>query len=153
MKRVLLGLIIGLALFGSTTMAADAPTPLVSTGSIVVHLSEYVPTHGMIVVSLAREKSEFVSAEVPVFRQAEFNPSGNSKSISFENIPFGEYAVKAYQDRNASKKLENVVGFPQEPTGYSNYHSGMLPPPFKKAKFSHQASTTPVHVIIRNFKK
>lgn len=147
--------LLGTASFSTLAFATETQSqvPSQSVGNIVVTLTEYVPTHGTLVVSLTNQKDQFISATVPVFNQLQIVPTGSVSTVSFNDVPYGEYAVKAYQDRNASGKLDTLFGFPQEPTGYSNYESGMLPPPFKKCVFTHSGASTPINIVIRNFKK
>lgn len=144
-------ILIGVLVFSGKFAYGFSSVPC--TGNIVTHLTDYVPTHGALFVSLTNEKAQFISAEVSPSRQIEITPTVNEATAVFENIPFGEYAVKVYQDRNGNKKLDTFLGFPQEPTGYSNYNDGILPPPFKKAKFKHESAVTSLNVLVRNFKK
>ena len=72
-------------------------------------------------------------------------------TISFSNIPFGDYAAILFQDENSNGILDHKLGFPNEPMGFSNdwklsLFSGM--PTFGKLKvaFSSQKSNCKVAI-------
>jgi uncharacterized protein (DUF2141 family) len=58
-------------------------------------------------------------------------------SITFANIPEGEYAISVFHDENNNKKIDtNMVGIPKEGVGASNNAKGRLGPPrYDDAKF------------------
>lgn len=60
--------------------------------------------------------------------------SGKSAIAEFSLPSLGFYAVKVFHDENNNQKLDtNLVGFPKEKWGVSNYVKAKLGPPvFKK---------------------
>ncbi|MBN2708898.1 MAG: DUF2141 domain-containing protein [Calditrichaceae bacterium] len=56
---------------------------------------------------------------------------------TFENLPFGEYAVKVIHDENKNSELDtNFLGIPKEAYGFSNDARGTFgPPDYDDAKF------------------
>lgn len=53
--------------------------------------------------------------------------------IDFTDIPYGEYAIAVFQDKNQNKKIDkNLVGYPTEPFGFSKNFK----PKFSEPKFS-----------------
>ena len=63
--------------------------------------------------------------------------SPRSDVFTFENIPFGEYAVKVIHDENIDNNLDtNWLGIPKEAFGFSNNARARFgPPDFKDAMF------------------
>lgn len=61
----------------------------------------------------------------------------NGKStISFENVPAGEYAVSCYHDKNDNGKMDfSPRGMPTEDYGTSNNKMTLGPPEYFDAKF------------------
>ena len=58
-------------------------------------------------------------------------------TYTFENLPFGEYAIAVMHDENMNDKLDtNFLGIPKEGTGVSNnVKSSLGAPKFKEARF------------------
>ncbi len=49
--------------------------------------------------------------------------------LNVENLPFGEYAVAVYHDKNKNEKLDtNLLGIPKERYGFSNNARGRFGP-------------------------
>ena len=69
-------------------------------------------------------------------------------SVTFDNVPEGEYAISMYVDENNNGKLDaNAIGIPIEPYAFSNDASGAFgPPSFEQAKFVVGKDKT-THVI------
>ncbi len=63
---------------------------------------------------------------------------GDMVKYTFENIPFGEYAVAVMHDENMNDKLDtNFLGIPKEGTGVSNnVRSSLRAPKFSESKFN-----------------
>ena len=57
-------------------------------------------------------------------------------TVSFKDLPEGEYAVSLFVDENSNGKMDtNAIGIPIEPYGFSNNASGNFgPPSFEQAK-------------------
>ncbi len=71
--------------------------------------------------------------------------------FEFKDLPFGDYAVILWHDKNANGDLDHSFGMPSEPLGYSNHwrfslFSGM--PTFVKLKFnfSNQSNSITIKV-------
>jgi uncharacterized protein (DUF2141 family) len=55
--------------------------------------------------------------------------------VTFEDIPYGDYALTAYHDENDNHKLDlSFIGIPQEGIAVSNDARGFILPRFKDAK-------------------
>ena len=70
--------------------------------------------------------------------------------VTFENIPYGEYALTAYHDANDNGKLDlSFIGIPIEGIAISNDAKGFIMPHFKDAKIllDAPAKTTTMSVV------
>ena len=57
--------------------------------------------------------------------------------VTFENVPFGEYAIICYHDKNDNDKMDfSANGMPIEDYGASNNVMTFGPPTFEGAKFA-----------------
>ena len=72
-------------------------------------------------------------------------------TVTFKNIPAGEYAVSIYHDENNSGKLETgIFGIPKEDIACSNNAKGKMgPPKYIDAKFTIVMDTS-IAVILNN---
>ena len=72
--------------------------------------------------------------------------------LMINDLPFGEYALVAYHDRNSNEKLDHHwLGYPSEPIGYSsNFHFGLFSgmPTFKKLKFEYRQISQQLNIHI-----
>jgi uncharacterized protein (DUF2141 family) len=66
------------------------------------------------------------------------------------NLPFGEYAIAVYHDKNTNGKLDtNFLGIPKEDYGFSNNARGKFgPASWEDAKFSVSESTFTHQIIV-----
>ena len=57
---------------------------------------------------------------------------GTSATHTFKNLPYGDYAVAVFQDKDNNGELKkNFIGIPREPIAMTNM-TGMGKPSFKK---------------------
>jgi uncharacterized protein (DUF2141 family) len=65
-------------------------------------------------------------------------------TLSWADIPAGEYALAIYQDSNGNKKLDtNLVGYPKEPFGFSqNIKPKFSAPAYEECKIAFNANIT-----------
>lgn len=73
----------------------------------------------------------------------------NAKAtVTFENLPAGEYAISVFHDENSNGKLDtNFMGIPKEAYTASNDAKGFIgPPKYKDAKFQ---ATQNKHIVLK----
>lgn len=70
---------------------------------------------------------------------------------SVEGLPFGEYAIAVYHDKNENGKLDaNFLGIPKEDYGFSNNARGRFgPASWKDARFSVDSESTIHQILIK----
>lgn len=73
-------------------------------------------------------------------------------TITFSDLPEGEYAVSAFHDEDGDRRLSrNAVGLPTEPWGFSNDAMGAFgPPTFEQAKVALPPSGAVIVVKLRS---
>lgn len=71
--------------------------------------------------------------------------------FEFTNLPYGDYAVIVFHDKNANGDLDHSWGMPSEPIGYSNDWSFSLftgMPTFEKLKFNYSQQNNSITVKV-----
>jgi len=105
-------------------------------GNLTVIITGLKSNDGVVRVGLYNSRENYEGEEKP-FRGMEAAIQNKKASVVFENIPFGEYAVKVYHDENSNRQLDkNFMGIPTEAYGFSNNAEGMFgPADYDDAKF------------------
>lgn len=90
---------------------------------------------GKITLSLYNDE-KFFPKEGQEFRTASIPVNGNIVKYSFTGLPFGEYAVALFHDKNSDGICNrNFLGKPKEGYGFSrNYNPKLSAPDFKDCK-------------------
>lgn len=72
-------------------------------------------------------------------------------TVSFKDLPEGEYAVSLFVDENSNGKMDtNAIGIPIEAYGFSNDASGNFgPPSFEQAKFVVGKDKTAITITLK----
>ncbi len=92
--------------------------PVEGTANITVHVTNIKKMKGNIQLGIYEECC-FLKAggEFADFKK---KVDGESVTVVFENVPYGEYALGAYHDLDEDVKLDtNFLGMPQEPYGFT----------------------------------
>jgi uncharacterized protein (DUF2141 family) len=115
-----------------------APAPFATLEVVITDLES---DEGVLVVALLESAAQYDAGDSS-FRSNETVPIHDSKaSVTFEQIPYGTYAIKIFHDENSNGELDtNFVGFPKEGFGFSNDAMGRFgPPSFEQAAFVIEA--------------
>ena len=142
------GLVAVCWLLGPCT-ASTAPHDVV-IGDLVVEVGNLQNIGQGQLVALVYDKVKRVQVEgVPFLRRSVTSVTGESQSITFEALPYGEYAVVVLHDMDKDLQADtNWIGFPNEDLGVSrNAKGGPLGGPrWDAARFSHQTESTQVSI-------
>ncbi|WP_179367639.1 DUF2141 domain-containing protein [Winogradskyella forsetii] len=110
------------------------------TGKITVNATEIEQVEGDIYFLIYKSDEGFPKEKDKAYKSGKVSDYKTEASYTFENIPYGTYAVAFFQDENGNGKLDdNFIGIPKEPVGASNMTS-MGKPSFKKCKFELKKS-------------
>lgn len=117
---------------------------------LVIKFSGMTSSNGNIKVAICNSeqnykdhRSPFIGKDVPI--------KNNTAVFEIEDIPSGEYAVKAFHDEDANDDLNtNFLGIPIEDYGFSNNARGIFgPPSWNEAKFNLSSETSVIEIIIK----
>ena len=106
--------------------------------SLTVNVSDLRNSNGNILFLLYNKDGTIPDQKIKNYYKKEVGTiSMNSSTITFNNIPKGNYAVFILHDENKNGKIDKGLILPKEGIGFSNYSSIGLTnrPNFKKASF------------------
>ncbi len=132
------------------SVAQDKPPSAPSTGTLHVVVVGFQSTDGEVKMALANSKANYTGQSTS-FRGAAAAIEGKSATAVFDNLPYGEYAVRVYHDANGNDKLDtNAMGAPKEPYGFSNNVRGLFgPAKWAKAKFTLNVPQMTVEIRVK----
>jgi len=142
---------LALALFVSIITLGAAATaqvqaqkePAKSNGSIVVPVTNLQNVgKGQLLAILYKKVNRVEVNGVPHFRRVIQPVTGRKMTVTFKDVPFGEYAIAVMHDMDKDLKMDtNWVGIPDEDLGVSNNVKGgpLGGPKWGVAKFSHKS--------------
>lgn len=118
------------------------------TGTVVLNISGIRAANGG-EISAGLFRREYFPKVGKQYMGTEKSVSGSTLSLTFQQVPAGEYGVVAFQDINRDKKLAaNFIGYPTEPIGFANNASITFgPPAFDDAKVRVESGKTTVVAI------
>ena len=114
-----------------------------TTGNLTVIVSNLKNNSGKIRIALSDSKENYETKGAEPFRRIVSAITDHSVKVVFEDLPFGEYAVKLIHDENGNGELDmNFLGLIKEDYAFSNNARGMFgPPKYEKAKFEFKEDT------------
>ncbi len=129
-----------LALAAALTVAAPA-APAFAADLTVAFPSAAPP--GQIMVAVFNSEASYGGEGQPA-QVAMLDVAAGQTSITFDGLPDGDYAVRAFHDLNGDGKMNtNPFGMPVEPFAFSNNAVGnMGPASWERAKFAAAGATT-----------
>ena len=114
-----------------TPVLALVAAAVVSAPAFAADLTVEFPTaapQGQIMVALFGSEANYGGEGQPV-RYAMVDAAGGQKSATFDGLPDGDYAVRAFHDLNGDGKMNtNPFGMPTEPYAFSNNAVGNMGP-------------------------
>jgi len=123
MKRY--GLIVLLMLLmPSRANAGDVQKHDKLSGQLKVTIVSLKDDEGTVRIGLFDSNANYASKDKP-FKGLSVDIKEKKAECTFEEIPYGTYALKAYHDKNANGELDtNFLGIPKEPYGFSHTTGG-----------------------------
>ena len=148
MKNTILSaifIVFGLSLLSLNTTSSS------TTYSLTVKVSGLRNSKGVVQFSLYDKDGTIPDED---FKKYHYQKIGvinmNSSSITFKNLPKGQYAVNILHDENQNKKIDKGWIMPIEGIGFSNFQSIGFSnrPNFKKSSFELNSDMTKTVKII-----
>jgi uncharacterized protein (DUF2141 family) len=113
-------LFISLGLLLGASQAAHA-------GDLSVTVHNLQSEQGQIRISLYNRADNWLGRH---YKRVSGPAGAGSVTLTFTDVPSGEYALALYHDVNGDGKLAtNLIGIPSEPVGFSNDARGTFGPP------------------------
>lgn len=103
--------------------------------SLTINVSGLKNNTGLLTVEIYNSKEKFLKT---AYKKGSSTIKTNSASVTFSDVPKGEYTVMVYHDINNNGKLDkSFIGMPKEPVACSNNAKGFMgPPKYEDAKFT-----------------
>lgn len=119
-----------------------------NSGKMIVKIKGFSSDNGTVKIALNNSKQNYKEGQP--FRAVEARIINDSSEYVFNDIPFGEYAIKCYHDENGNGEMDkNFLGIPSEDYGFSNNARGSFgPPDYEDAKFLFSANNQVIELTI-----
>jgi len=123
------------------------------SGTITVHIKGLKNPDGMLGVALYTTKNGFPDKPEQALATKVSKNGSDSFAATFENIPYGTYAVSVLHDENGNGKMDKgFFGIPKEGFGVSNNPKIRRgPPSFNEALFSLDTSKLELSISMNYF--
>jgi len=131
---------------------ANPSISAVKTGTVIVNVHGLISDKGNLKVALENSIDAWATrGEIPSYRSVTANIKNKIAKIIYEDVPYGDYAVRLYHDKNLNNKFDQgIFGIPLEWFGFSNNVMGfMKPPSFEKAKFRLEKSELEISIKMK----
>jgi len=118
-------------------------------GTITVLVTGIESERGTVLIQLANSAADY-DRDDDAFRYAQAKATGDRVTFTFENVPYGAYAIKVFHDENDNRKIDIGWRGPTERYGFSNGARGFMgPPSFSDAKLTLSASRLPLEINLK----
>lgn len=119
-------------------------------GTLIIKFNGLNSDKGNVIIAVCNSAENYKDNLSPFIGKT-VKIENNSATIEFDNLPFGEYAVKAFHDEDANNDLNtNFLGIPVENYGFSNNARGMFgPPSWNDAKFKLSDENKMIEIEIK----
>lgn len=116
-------------------LTASVPAAAEPRATLTVVVTNFRNDKGRALVKLANSSADY-DAEDKGFRLGEAKIENQRTTLTYADLPYGDYAVKIFQDENDNQKLDIGLMGPKESYGFSNNAMGTFgPPSWEQAKF------------------
>ncbi len=132
-------------------LATAGPLLAQSTGNLTVTITDIKnPGKGQIFFMLFKQADGFPKDMNKAAYKGTIKQFSNQATYTFENIPYGTYAVSVFQDKNSNGEMDsNLIGMPKEPVGAAN-QAKMGRPKFKRSAIQLRAPRQAIEIQFIN---
>ncbi|MEM9339382.1 MAG: DUF2141 domain-containing protein [Bacteroidota bacterium] len=122
------------------TTASD----LAAQGKVTVTIEDVESDRGYVYFNVFQSDDGFPNEWNKVYKQQKLKAKEGEVSYTFNELPFGTYAISIAHDENGNGEVDtNFVGFPKEPVGASN-QTGFGKPSFNRSRFELSPSNASI---------
>jgi len=127
MKRILL-----ISIFFAASIFCQTS----NKGNIQIEIINLESSDGFVMIALFNSEESY-NEEEKSYKNAKLKITEGKVQYMFEDLPFGEYAIKLFHDENGNGKLDKgMFGIPTEDYAFSNNAKGSMgPADYSDAKF------------------
>ena len=116
-------------LFSCIALAQESPDINAGSGNLIIVVIGFENSEGTARIGLSNSAEDWGKRDTS-YAGTISEIKNDSVSVTFENIPFGEYGIKVHHDENGDNEMDtNFLGIPSEDYGFSNNASGTFGPP------------------------
>jgi len=119
-------------------------------GTLIILITGLENNNGEVQMGLFNS-AESYKGKKPKYLGAIMKVSKQKVEWKLENIPFGDYAIKAFHDENSNNEIDtNFLGIPTEKYGFSNNDRSLFgPPSYEDAKFKFNSVEMKTEIILK----
>lgn len=119
-------------------------------GDLTVLVSGFNNDDGLMKITLNNSREDYESHDRD-YRREQRPVKNNAANLTFNNVPYGVYAIKIYHDENGDNELNtNFLGMPTEEYGFSNNARGSFgPASWDDAKFYFNSAKDTLQIDIK----
>lgn len=123
-------------LCSTSLVAQDSTKAKQEKGDLLLIIKGFENEEGKALIALANTEENYQS-QSEAYRTAKIDIENGEVQFTFEDLPFGEYAIKIFHDEDNDGELDtNFLGMPTEDYGFSNNARGSFgPASWQDAKF------------------
>ncbi len=120
-----------------------------ASGTLSVVIGGLSSDRGVVRIALSPSEENYYDYPNPLIGVSAPIKGGIAR-WDFQDLPFGDYAIKVFHDENGDGELDtNFLGIPVEDYGFSNNASGLFgPPSWEAARFRFEADSLTTHIAI-----
>ena len=146
-RRVLIAIMF--VLLPAMMLAQEATKTETTTGTLTVVVTGLKSDKGEVRISLYNSETTYSNKEAEAFQKLKLPIKDKQAEAVFEKLPFGEYAIKLFHDKNSNGELDTTLGIPNEDYAFSNNARATFgPPTYEKAKFEFKAEQLTIEIKI-----
>ena len=120
-----------------------------NTGELTIVVTGLENEDGEVLIAVSNSRENYESKD-SAFVGVNIKIENKKAEYIFEELPFGEYAIKLFHDENMNGELDsNFLGIPTEDYGFSNNASGTFgPADYDDAKFLFEKTEMTMEISV-----
>ena len=121
-----------------------------NTGNLPIAVTGFENDDGEVLIAVSNSRENYESND-SAFVGVTVKIENRKVEYIFEDLPFGEYAIKLFHDENMDGELNsNFLGIPTEDYGFSNNARGTFgPADYDDTKFSFDRHKLTIEITVR----
>lgn len=149
-KHIIIIVVWCVILLPTIIFAQETTTAEQNTGILTVIVTGLKNNKGEVRLALCNSEESYTSKDAEPFRRIAIPIAEKQAKAVFEELSFGEYAIKLFHDENSNGDLDtNFLGLPKEDYAFSNNAKATFgPPEYEKATFEFSEEEVTIEIKI-----